>query len=86
MRISLLAPPAALKIWNSADPTTTKRKTASIIGPICIFYYFFYDEIKMYGSLAFVKTFGSMPLVFEFHFLIVGLRGLRYAVTIMGCA
>ena len=32
---------AMLNIWNKAEPTTTKRKTPNIIGPICVFSSFF---------------------------------------------
>lgn len=42
MRISEEDLLAMLKIWKSADPTTTKRKIPNIMGPICIFSSFFY--------------------------------------------
>ena len=41
IRMSLEDLFAILNIWKRADPTTTNRNTPSMIGPICIFYYFF---------------------------------------------
>jgi hypothetical protein len=42
-------PDPALKIWKSADPTTTNRKIASTTGPIVILSYFFYIAAKVHS-------------------------------------